>query len=250
MLDRIILKQLNMRQLTILFAGALLWLTSAAYGQAGPVAHFHKVMVSPYIQVTFVQGDSESVTISSTIVDTSKFHAEVRGGMLRLYLDGAKEFPHDDWQSHHLYPDHAMIVTVTYKKLDELSLRGQEKYLCESPLALHSFRLWVYGASTVIFTEVHIWRMHTTIYGESSLDIRSGEINKQIYTCYGEGKINSTAIGGRAAKVTAFGEAEFRVNVSDRIKLTAFGEAKLRYMGNPAIVKGIHFGEVDVQRLE
>jgi hypothetical protein len=51
-------------------------------------------------------------------------------------------------------------------------------------------------------------------------------------------------------KVTAFGEAEFRVNVSDRIKITAFGEAKLRYMGNPAIVKGIHIGEMDLAKLD
>lgn len=247
-----------MRQLTILaFAVALVFLTSAADAQTGPVNHFHKVMVSPYIQATFVQGDAESVTINSSIVDTGKFHVEVEHGTLRLYLEGAKEFPHDDGhyrddggQRRPLYPDHAVVVTVTYRKIDALSLRGEEKYLCASPLSVNRFRLWVYGESTVIFTEVHIAKMHSTIYGESSLDIRSGEINKQIYTCYGEGKINSTAIAGRAARVTAFGEAEFRVNVSDRIKLTAFGEARLRYMGNPAIVKGIHIGGVDVQRLE
>jgi hypothetical protein len=191
-----------------------------------------------YIQVTFVQGDAESVTINSAIVDTGKFHAEVEHGTLRLYLEGAKEITHDDrhysddGQRNALCPDHAVIVTVIYKKMDGLSLRGEEKYLCESPLAVNRFRLWVYGESTVIFTEVHIAKMHSTIYGESSLDIRSGEINRQIYTCYGEGRVNSTAIAGRAAKVTAF------------------GEAKLRYMGNPAIVRGIHFGEIDVQRLD
>ena len=92
--------------------------------------------------------------------------------------------------------------------------------------------------------------MHTTIYGESSLDIRSGEVDRQYYTCYGESKINTTAIAGQAANVTAFGEAEFRVNVSDRIKITAIGEARLRYMGNPTIVKGIHIGEVDLQKLD
>jgi hypothetical protein len=74
-------------------------------------------------------------------------------------------------------------------------------------------------------------------------------VNKQKYTCYGEGKINTTTIAGKTARVTAFGEAEFRVNVSDRIKITAFGEAKLRYMGNPDIVKGIHVGELDLAKL-
>ena len=248
-----------MRQLVIiLVAGVLVFITCAVDAQTGPVGHFHKAMISPYIQATFVQGDGESVTINSSMADTSKFHVEVRGGTLRLYLEGAKDIPHherhykDDGgeQGHHLYPDHAVIVTVVYRKLDALSLRGEEKYLCQSPLSASRFALRVYGESTVIFTEVHISKMYTTLYGESSLDIRSGEVNKQFYTCYGEGKINSTAIAGQTAKVTAFGEAEFRVNVSDRIKITSFGEAKLRYMGNPDIVKGIHIGGVDLQKLD
>ena len=137
-----------------------------------------------------------------------------------------------------------------YKKLDALSLRGDETFLCESPLTADQFSLRVYGESTVTFSEVHIAKMRTTIYGESSLDIKAGAVNQQYYTCYGEGKINTTGIAGQKAKVTAYGEAEFKVNVSDRIKITAFGEAKLRYMGNPAIVKGIHFGEMDLQRLD
>jgi hypothetical protein len=143
-----------------------------------------------------------------------------------------------------------VIATVMYKKLTALSLRGTETYLCQSPLSADKFTLHVYGESTVIFAEAHISRMHTTIYGECSLEIRSGEVNEQFYTCYGEGKINTTAISGQAAKVTAFGDAELRVNVSDRIKITAFGDARLRYMGNPEIVKGIQFGDVDLKKLD
>jgi hypothetical protein len=246
-----------MRQLkNILAAGILLFISLATYAQTTPVEHFHKVIISPYIQATFVQGDQESVTINGIIVDSSKLHVEVKGGTLRLYLEGAKDVPHNqresdgDQQSHHLYPNHAVIATVVYRKLDALSLRGEETYLCESPLSVDKFNLHVYGSSRVIFTEVHIGAMHTTIYGESSLDIRSGAVNKQYYTCYGEGKINTTAITGHEGKITAYGEAEFRLNVSDRIRITAFGEAKLRYMGNPAITKGIHIGGVDMQKLD
>ena len=247
-----------MRQLiAILFVGILVCLASAAHAQTFSVDHFHKVIISPYIQATFVQGDEESVTINSTIVDSNKLRIEVQHGTLRVYLDGAKDIPNyqrdyeSDGNPHNypIYPNHAVLVTITYRKLDDLSLRGTEKYLCLSPLSVNTFSLHVYGEATVIFTEVHIGRMHTHLYGESSLDVRSGEVNRQYYTCFGDGKINTTAIAGRAAKVTAFGEAEFKVNVSDRIKVTAFGEAKLRYLGNPTIVKGIHLGNVDVQKL-
>ena len=250
-------KQCIMRQLIAILVVGTSLLTGAAHGQTGPVGHFHKVIVSPYIQVTFVQGDEESVTINKTIVDSSKLHVEVHGGTLRLYLDGVKNMSHNQQdynngnrQNHRLYPEHAILATVVYKKLDALSLRGEENFLVQSPLSAKKFHLRVYGESDVILTEVHIAKMHTTIYGESSVDIKAGAVKQQYFTCYGEGKINTTAIFGQEAKMTAFGDAEFRVNVSDRIKIAAFGEAKLRYLGNPEIVKGIHFGEMDLQRLD
>jgi hypothetical protein len=254
MINNIIMRKV----IAILGAGMLVFASGVTNAQTGPVDRFHKVIISPYIQVTFVEGDRESVTINHIIVDSNKLHVEVHGGVLRLYLDGAKDIPHHQQyysndgnrQNHHLYPDHAVMATVVYRKLDEVSLRGEETSVFQSPLSVNKFTLRVYGESTVLLTEVHISKMHTTMYGESSLVIKAGEVNKQYYTCYGEGKINATAIAGQAAKVTAFGEAEFKVNVSDRIKITAFGEARLRYMGNPTIVKGIHIGEIDLQRLD
>lgn len=246
-----------MRQLiTILAAGMLL--IGTAYGQKGAVGHFHKVIVSPYIQVTFVQGDQESVTINHCIVDSTKLHVEVSGGTLRLFLDGAKDLPREqqdygndgNLHSHRLYPEHAIIATVVYRKLDALSLRGEETFVVQSPLSARKFHLRVFGESTVTFTDVHINKMHMAIYGESSVDIKAGVVNQQFFICYGEGKVNTTAITGQEARVTSFGEAEFRVNVSDLIKITSFGDAKVCYMGNPEIVKGIHFGGVDVRKLD
>ena len=245
-----------MRQLrTLLTAVILVFITLPAHTQKIAVGRFHKVIISPYIQVTFVQGDDESVTINSTLVDSNKLHVEVHGGTLRMYLEGAKEVPHNDKNykndgSHHLYPNHAVIATVTYVNLDALSLRGSETFLCESPITTEKFTLNVYGESKVIFTEVHLDQLHTTMYGESSLDVKAGKVNEQYYTCYGEGKVNTTAISGYEARFTAYGESEFAVNVSDRIKISSFGEAKLRYMGNPTIVKGIHIGEMDLKRLD
>ena len=247
-----------MQLLPFLAAALLTGATPILYAQSGPVGPFHKVIISPYIQATFVQGDRESVTINSTIVDSSNLHVEVHGGTLRVYLDGAKDILHNlredgsDGRGHsyHPYPNHAVIATIVYKKLDALSLRGSETFLCESPLSAKNFSLYVYGDSRVLFTEVHISRMYTTLYGESSLDIRSGEVKSQHYTSFGDGKILATTISGQSAKVVAFGDAEFRVNVSDWIKVTAFGDAKLRYLGNPAIVKGIHLGDMDLQKLD
>lgn len=239
---------------TCLFAAT----TFGTNAQTGAVSHFSKIIVSPYIQTTLVEGETESVKIDGIIVDSNKLHVEVDDGTLRLYLDGAKDVPNDkhgydkdgNRHSYPLYPDHAVIATITYKTLDALSLRGEETHVCQSPVTADDFTLRVYGEAKVIFTEAHIQHMHTTMYGEGTLDIKAGNVNEQNYTCYGESKINTTAITGQKSKVIAFGEAEFKLNVSDRIKITAFGEAKLRYMGNPNIVKGLHFGGLDLKRID
>lgn len=248
-----------MRQLKTIFVVTLVFAAAVtANSQTRLVDHFNKVIISPYIQTVFEKGETESVRVDGLLVDSSKLHVEVHGGTLRIYLEGAKDIPHNDKSYNEdgnqytgrLYPNHAVIATVTYRVLKALSLRGEETQLCQSPLDAKKFTLHVYGESSVIFTEMHVRKLNTVIYGESSLEIKSGRADEQHFTCFGEGKINTTAITGKACRITSFGEAEFRMNVSDRIKITAFGDAKIRYMGNPDIVKGIHLGDLDLARID
>ena len=154
--------------------------------QGGAVAPFTKVIVSPFIQVEFVKGEAESVAINSILVDSGKLHVEVHHGTLRLYLEGAKEIPKnqkDGSRSFPLYPKHAVVATVTYRSLDELSLRGDETQLCGSPIVTDKFVLSIYGESRVLFTEMRVREMNAHIYGESQLEIRSGSIDWQRYVC-------------------------------------------------------------------
>lgn len=259
LLARIIVKQAIMRIAKILPGFIVFFVMALGAGaQTMLVDHFTKVIVSPYVQVVFEQGESESVTINGMLVDSSKLHVEVHNKTLRIYLDGAKDLPkyekryndHGYRETTRLYPNHAVIATVRYRTLKALSLRGEETQLCQSPLTANKFSLWVYGDSKVIFTEMHVRQLRAVIYGDGSVDVKSGKAEMQRFTAYGDGKINTTAISGRSGKVTSFGESEFSLNVSDRIKITAFGEAKVRYMGNPDIVKGIHIGEMDVRKID
>lgn len=237
----------------LLTAGLLVATTTNLHSQTFPTGSFHKVIVSPFIEATFVQADHERVVINSSVVDPDKLNVETKNGTLRLYLDGAKEIPRSTRGSENgnqIYPNHAVSATIYYRKLDALSLRGEERFACVSPLSAEHFALKLYGESIITFAEVHIGDLHTTIYGESSIEIQSGSVNKQSYTCYGEGIVNTTAISSAQAKLTAYGEADFSMNVSDRIRITSFGEAKLRYKGNPQIEKGIRIGEVEIARLD
>ena len=238
----------------ILTAALLIITTGTLHSQTITTRSFHKVIVSPYIEATFVQGDREQVVINHSSVDPGKLHIETNNGTLRVYLEGAREIPRNTRDnrnySRQLYPKQAVTVTIYYKKLDALSLRGEERFTFSSPLSAARFTLKLYGEPAITFAQVHFDDLRTTIYGEGSVAIRSGSVNKQFYTCYGEGKVNTTAISSTEAKLTAYGEADFSLNVSDRIRITSFGEASLRYKGNAQVIKGLHVGGVDVAKLD
>src|SRR5215470_9951013 len=117
----------------------LIALTASA--QTKVTAPFKRIIVSPYIQVTLVQGEKESVTIDEMHVDASKLHIDVNDNALRIYLEGAKDFPANEKdhsngykETHPLYPNHSVIATITYRTLEAVSFRGEEEQLCKSPI--------------------------------------------------------------------------------------------------------------------
>lgn len=240
----------------LLIGFALIYLSSFAQNQKFQVDYFDKVIVSPHISVTFVQGESESVEIHSSTEPIEKLTVEVVGSTLRLYLDGAKTYTDNkkvkgdnyDYKVP-IYKGTVITATVTYNNLEELSLRGEETFLCESPIEQSEFQLKVYGESQVYFNKVTLDNMSTTIYGESYLELKNGKINSQKITAYGETKVNSLKVNTNNTKITAYGEGSYRISVEDRLKVTAFGEATIAYNGSPEVKKGIVIGDATIQKI-
>jgi hypothetical protein len=247
-----------MLQVKCFLTTIIIFVCASVFGQnTTAVNHFDKVIISPYIQVTFVEGNEESVTIEKSTVDNDKINIEVRDNTLRIYLDGAKDIPKNKKsyengykEKHSLYNGTVITATVTYKTMNELSVRGEETQVCKSLLKGDKFKLRIYGESHVYLDEVDLNDLRATIYGESHLDIKSGTINNQKYVVYGESKINSLGINNNTTTITTYGEANFKVNTSDEIKITAYGEASLQYKGDPAINKGLHFGKMQIDRID
>jgi len=102
----------------------------------------------------------------------------------------------------------------------------------------------------VFLNEVSLEELRTTIYGESNLVIKAGSVKEQKFTAYGESTVNSLAINNNTTKITVYGESNFQLNVSDEIRLTAYGEALVEYKGNPTITKGLHFGELRINKID
>lgn len=220
------------------------------------VASFNKVIVSPHIETTFVQGDEESVTILQNTLSDDIVNIEVKGEALRVYLDDAKEttkyktiVKNGAKMKVPMYKGKVLTIKVTYKHIDNLSLRGEQRTICESLIDVEDFRLKIYGESQVTFNGVNFKELDADIYGESEFTIKKGRIDNQKITAYGEGQINLVEVDNRTSKLKAYGEAKFTVNTSTRIKFTAYGEAELYYKGNAEVETGLSIGDSEIKHI-
>ena len=235
-----------------------IFLVQVSFGQTTTkVNQFSKVIISPNIRVTFIQGNEEEVTIEKSTVSNDKILIEVTDQTLRIYLEGQKDFPKNETthkngykQKESVYKGTVVTATVTYKTLNDLSIRGEETQVCKSPLKGKKFKIKIYGASNVIFNDVSLDQLQATLYGESTLEIKSGAIKDQRYISYGESAVNSFGIDNKTTKITAYGESNFKINASDAIKITAYGDSKLEYKGGAEINKGINIGNVQITKVD
>jgi len=221
------------------------------------VDSFEKVIVSPHVEVTFEKGENETVTIEDCTVSQDKVHIEVDGKTLRIYLEGAKEFTKNEdviingnKRRRSLYKGTVLTVSVSYKSLSDISLRGEETIVFASEFDQSDLNLKVYGESEVYFESLKLNKMKTTIYGESYLELKSGQIKDQKITAYGESKVNALAIDNSKTKLTVYGESDISLNVSELLKVTAYGEATIKYSGNAQIKKGLTIGGVKISQID
>ena len=247
-----------MQQLKFYLTVLLFFIFNPSFAQnTTTVKHFDKVIVSPHIEATFIEGDVETVTIEKIAVPNDKINIEVNGETLRVYLDDAKdvtktETVYEDGNkvTRPIYKGTVVTATITYKALKELSVRGEETIVCKSILKGNDFKLKIYGEEQVLLNEVDLGDLKAVLYGESHLKIKSGTIADQVFTAYGESKVNAMEIKNNTTKITAYGESSFQVNVSNEIKITSFGEAVVEYKGNPVINKGLNIGNVKITKID
>ena len=249
---------MNQLKVKYLLSLLVIFLAHVSFAQTTTnLKQFSKVIISPNIQVTFIKGNEESVTVQHSTVSNDSIHIEVNDNTLRIYLQGQKEIPknettHENGHKHKksAYEGTVVIATVTYKTLNDLSIRGDETQVCQSMLTGDNFKLKIYGEAHVFLDTVNLGKLQAILYGEGSLEIKSGTIKDQRFIAYGEGQVRNFAINSSTAKITAYGEAHFQINASEEIKITSYGDAKLEYKGNAQINKGLNIGAVQITKMD
>jgi len=220
------------------------------------VGSFDEVIISPHIEVIFIQAEKESVVIENIDVSMDKLNVEVKGKTLHIYLDDAKVYTksekvkYEDYKGKKaVYSGTVASAKVYYKDLELISLRGEETHKVESPLKGDKLTLRIYGESEVYMSEVDLKEFFATIYGEAYLEVKEGRAERQRVISYGESEVNTLGVNNSTAKVTAYGEGRIKLNVADELKVTSYGEASIHYMGSPMVNRGLVIGETTIHQI-
>ena len=217
---------------------------------------FNKVTVSPHIEVTFKQGTQSKVVVESSTEPIEKLHVEVKKNTLNLYLEDAKIVTknkkgtmNNGYYNSSIYSGTVIKATVYYKTIEDLSLRGKERFVFESPLATERIRFNIYGESQLYIRELHLKELKINSYGDSFLKIDSGTVENQKIVAYGESTVNTLNLSTESTKIIAYGSGSFQLNASKRLKVTSYGEATISYKGDADLNKGIIIGESTIVKL-
>ncbi len=234
------------------FLALLLSLHIALDGQVIDVKPFDKIMVSHRINLHLEKGDQESVRFEFVNIDPNDLRYEVSNRRLQIYLDGAKlNEPSERFDGYRksIYSGGQVHAYVTYRDLEKLVVRGEEKITCISPIESEKFTLRLYGESDVDLAALHAGYFRAAMYGENELDIGDGQVETQRFSLYGENAIRAREVNCHDTRTTSFGENDLVIN-SDNLSVTAFGETEISYAGRMHINRKIILGESAIRSLD
>jgi len=198
-----------------------------------------------------MEGAEEKVEVSSSNVDENDIHVDIDGQTLRIYLEGARLTPkniNDNGRSWDAYRDARVTAFVTYKTLKKLSVRGDQRVVCESSLKGKRFKLKAYGDNQVILTGVETDFFKASMYGDNKVEIDGGKSIKQKYLSFGDNEVKARDYESDFTKTTSFGDGEFSFHAKDVIKVVAFGDADIQYRGGAYLERGLILGDGDIRR--
>ncbi|MCU0352340.1 MAG: DUF2807 domain-containing protein [Cytophagales bacterium] len=236
---------------------------------------FDAVVSSPLIDVVLAEGDRESVRIEHQGVDADKINVKVRRKKLHLYLDEARlntTKRRGSWKSptswERLYPGAKLTAYVTYRKLDCIQVRGEQKLVCRNALrgnriklelmgenhaeiaGLEAKRLKIslYGENEINVANIGADNLRVSLFGENTVEVQNGTATAQKYRSFGESKVYASNLQGQTIKTNLFGESRLNLNASESLRMTSFGESEVRNSGNGQMRKRLTIGENRLHR--
>jgi hypothetical protein len=243
-----------MKCLTLAIAGLILSVTLHAEEIKQELKSFHRIVVSPHVNLVLQKGSQENIRLVYDRVSPDKINIEVRNKTLRVYLDDARVAEKtervSDYEKRGIYQNVNITAYVTYRDLDHLEIRGNQELTCLDPIKASTFVLKAYGENEITLSNIKTDYLKTSLYGENDLKIKGGKADYQKYRLFGENKIDTRDLKSYSTTANIFGESSVKLTSEDELKINAFGDPQVIYKGNAQVSKRLVIGEARIERME
>lgn len=200
-------------------------LTALADKQVRNPGSFSNLEVSGPIEITLLQGNSESVVVHSGTGTINNLITAVKGNTLEIKLEpGIK-----------LNKGEHILVEVTFKSLNQIDISGAVKVLAPEPIKFGSIELEGSGASSYEMT-LSANLLKIDLSGASSARLR-GTAPKIEVELSGASLLDAENLTSSVCFIDCSGACNARVNASDELNVDASGASKVLYTGNPARIR-------------
>lgn len=219
------------------------------------VDSFNKVVVSPYIQAEFKEGEQESVSVEALTISSDKMNIEVTDNTLKVYLHKAEaqvDLNSDqsiNWEDESVYKGTIAKITITYKSLKKLALVGAEDFTFMEKIEEEDINLKLIGKTKLRIQEANIQDFSITSFGKNYLEINSGVVPYQNITVFGEDELCLQGVQNEITDMKSLGNSKIKLNVSKRLNVTSMGNSHIQYKGDAKVVKGIVIGNSKIERM-
>lgn len=201
---------------------------------------FRRIDINGQVNVTLVQGATESVTIDAPPASLARIHTEVHGETLVVDVSESRSV----WQwfsgrSAGRTPN----VTIRLRELDRLEAAGAVTVDAAS-LRSNSLVLDLAGACTLKFADLQATSLRLDGSGAIKIDI-GGKVARQKVDLSGASSYQAEGLLSSDAVVDVSGAGKAVVNASNSLAVEISGAGKVEYLGDPQLKQSISgFGKV------
>lgn len=215
---------------------------------------FEKVIVSPKINLVLTQGDQESIRLVYNNISAGQINLYQSSRTLHIFLDDARIvekrksiYENDRHRKVSVYEFAQVTAYVTYRKLKNLEVRGEQEVSCDSLIVGDKFKLKAYGEAEIFLAGVDTEKFKAVLYGRNKVRINSGNTEMQTFRLYGENRINTKSVANINASSRIYGEGKLTLSATNRFRITSFGEPYIEVNGFPEIRKGLVIGNTHLE---
>jgi len=247
-----------MRQLITLLAAILTFNVAFSQGSFSKsfeqkLDPFHKIVVSPKIDLVLIPGETESIRIEYIGVDKEKIIIDQSGKKVHVYLEDAKIFDIGErrqnmFDRRERYRMATVTAYVTFKSLSVIETRGEGSVYCDGKIAARKLKIKAYGDTDVRLAYVDAAKVKARLYGDNTMKIMDGDAGHISYKLFGDNKIDSRGLRCVTSNTTIYGDGQVSLNATEEVRLNSFGDPSLFVTGSPNISKGIVIGHTNIRR--